>query len=50
MPVARGHVPVGPPHIITASREEKLFVHAIYKVNLGPAMEWGDLACRENYA
>ena len=49
MPGAGRHVPAGLPHIIAASQEKKLFVLAIYKVNLGPEMEWGNLACRENY-
>ena len=41
-------VPVGTLRIVAAFQEKKLFGHAICKVNLGPAMEWDTLVCREN--
>ena len=46
MPRTGKHVPVGPVHIIGAFQEEKLFVHAVYKVNLGPAVEYKE-NCRK---
>ena len=49
-PRAKEHIPVRFLNIIAAFQGEKLFVHAIYKVNLGPRRELGNLACRENYS
>ena len=33
------HVPAGPLHTVAAIGEKKLVGHAIFKVNLGPAIE-----------
>ena len=43
-PGAAGHVPAGLLNTVATSQGERLFVHAIYKVDLGPTMEWGSLA------
>ena len=34
------HIPVGLLNIVAAFQGKKLFVHAIYKANLSPTMEW----------
>ena len=48
-PGARENVSVGSLCIIAAFQEKRLFVNAICKVSLGPAMEWHNTACRGNY-
>ena len=50
VPGPRWLVPAGLLHIVAASQEKKLLVHAVYKENLSPAMGWGSLPCKENYA
>lgn len=48
-PGAGDHVPAGLINKIDASQGKKLFVHAVYKINLGTKMKWGCLTYRENY-
>ena len=48
VPGSGQHVPVGPLDIVAASRGKRLFVHAVYKGNLNPKIEWGSLVWREN--
>lgn len=48
-PGAGNHVSAELRNKIGASQGKKFFMHADYKINLGPTMKWGSLTYRENY-